>query len=76
MPKAISSPDFYPIEFDGIRNAFPHCVSPACFANPVEFDGFKKRAGLTCLNQIAIEQMKLLTADDRTPKLPVGRGRR
>jgi hypothetical protein len=25
---------------------------------------------LTCLNQIAIGQMKLLTADERTPQLP------
>jgi len=28
---------------------------------------------LTRLNQIAIQQMKLLTVDERTPKLPVGR---
>ena len=69
----------------------PHCAeytahrSPAF--NPVEFDGFRKQAGLalfighalpqperlTRLNQIAIGQMKLLTTDDRTPQLPEGK---
>ena len=83
--------------------------------NPVEFDGFRKQAGLnsftltpkqwiertgaqlvclsnlenlnalfiwqalpqperlTRLNQIAIQQMKLLTADSRMPQLPKGK---
>ena len=46
--------------------------------NPIEFDGIKSQSGLnsfilTRLNQIAIQQMKLLTADERTPKLPDGK---
>ncbi len=36
-------------------------------------EGFSQAQRLTRLNQIAIEQMKLLTLDDRLPKLPDGR---
>lgn len=50
--------------------------------NPVEFDGIRKQAGLNSFTLTpkqwiertgAIQQMKLLTADDRTPKLPKGK---
>ena len=46
--------------------------------NPVEFDGVRVQAGLnhftlTVPNLIDIQQMKLLTADERTPQLPEGK---
>ena len=41
--------------------------------NPFEFDGFRKQAGLTHLNQIDIQQMNLLTDDGRSPQLPEGK---
>ena len=39
-------------------------------------EGLLQAQRLTKLNQIAIEQMKLLTVDDRLPKLPDGRKRK
>ncbi|MCC5839272.1 MAG: hypothetical protein JJT96_04030 [Opitutales bacterium] len=41
--------------------------------NPVEFDGIRMQAGLNRITQIAIQQMKLLTAENRLPNLPEGR---
>jgi hypothetical protein len=43
--------------------------------NLIEFDRIKKQAGRNGLNQIAIQQMKLLTTDPRLPRLPGGGGR-
>ena len=49
---------------------------------PVEFDGFRKPAGHNSFDLIpkqwierngAIQHMKLLTADERTPQLPEGK---
>jgi len=49
---------------------------------PIEFDGFRKQAGLNSFTLTpkqwiartgAIQQMKLLTADQRTPQLPEGK---
>lgn len=52
---------------------------------PVEFDGFRKQAGLNSFTTTAklwiertdaIQHMKRLTADERTPKLPEGKKRK
>ena len=51
---------------------------------PIEFDGFRKQAGLNSFTltpkqwiertgATGIQQMKLLTADERTPQLPEGK---
>ncbi len=39
-------------------------------------EGLVQSERLTRLNQIAIQQLKLLTADDRTPRMPDNRGPR
>lgn len=42
---------------------------------PIEFDGFKKQAGLNSFILTAIQQMRLLTSDSRIKKLEDGSGK-